>query len=608
MLLPSIITFTSCIGASLAAFGYTIASNSYHIDTDGGLVFDVSRSNGDITSMIFNGVQYQSPAKMSAINSGLGTSVVSAETVNGYIKITVKAGSQPLTQYFVVKKGDPTIYLSTYITGEIDPGELRWLARMRREVLPNSVHNPVGDIQGCTAFEGSDTFRCSNGQTRCKMYTSDRFIDDIVHGVTGSNVGVWMIMPGVAYETSSGGPFMRDINGQAGDQQELYWYMNSGHVRTEPWRFGLHGPYAMRFTTGSRPSDNLDTSFFDGLGIQGYVPNNSRGRVSGTATGVPSQFETVLHWYNNAAQYWVKASGGRYTSPLMKPGTYNMRLYRGEFPVASDTVTVAVGSTVTKNIASTESNPSVVWRIGDFDGQPFELKNGDKFERMHPSDPRMSSWGGAYTIGSSTARDFPMALWAKIGGLATVKFNLASNQVTNSILRISTTLSFKGGRPRVSIGSWSGTDPGAPKLIDSRGVTRGAYRGYGEQYTWNVPASALKAGSNTLTIQVYGSGDSDWLSANFIFDAVELQGPKGADSPPDSGSGNPTTTTTRASTQSSSPTTTRTTTQGATTPPASGCSQVEWAHCNGIGYTGCKTCASGLNCVLINDYYSQCQK
>ena len=55
-------------------------------------------------------------------------------------------------------------------------------------------------------------------------------------------------MPGVAYETSSGGPFMRDINSQSGADQELYWYMNSGHVRTEPWRFGLHGPYAMQFT------------------------------------------------------------------------------------------------------------------------------------------------------------------------------------------------------------------------------------------------------------------------------------------------------------------------------------------------------------------------
>lgn len=57
-----------------------------------------------------------------------------------------------------------------------------------------------------------------------------------------------MIMPGTAYETSAGGPFMRDINSQTGSDQELYWYMNSGHVRTEAWRFGLMGPYAMKFT------------------------------------------------------------------------------------------------------------------------------------------------------------------------------------------------------------------------------------------------------------------------------------------------------------------------------------------------------------------------
>ena len=55
-------------------------------------------------------------------------------------------------------------------------------------------------------------------------------------------------MPGTAYEHSAGGPFMRDINGQTAEDQELYWYMNSGHVRTEPWRLGLMGPYAMRFT------------------------------------------------------------------------------------------------------------------------------------------------------------------------------------------------------------------------------------------------------------------------------------------------------------------------------------------------------------------------
>ncbi|KAI1083383.1 polysaccharide lyase family 4 protein, partial [Whalleya microplaca] len=415
--------------------------------------------------------------------------------------------------------------MATYITGEVDPGELRWLARLRQNELPEGVHGNVGNTIGCTAFEGSDTFKCSNGETRCKMYTSDRFIDDQVHGVSGTNAAVWMIMPGNAYETSSGGPFMRDINSQTGSDQELYWYMNSGHVRTESWRFGLMGPYAMTFTKGETPSADLDTSFFGSLSIEGYVPEDERGSISGAASGVPNDFEAVLHWYNDKAQYWAKANGGKFKSPLMKTGSYTMKLYKGEYEVANDTVSVTAGKDTAKDIASVEPTPSVVWRIGDFDGQPFELKNGKNIERMHPSDSRMSSWGGTFTVGQSSPSDFPMALFSKTGGNVEVNFDLAQSQVQDLTLRVGTTLSFKGGRPSVAIGSWTGKDPGAPKLIDSRGVTRGAYRGYGEVYTWSVPSSALTTGQNTLTLGVYGSGDQDFLSANYIVDAIELQGP-----------------------------------------------------------------------------------
>ncbi|KAI2465043.1 polysaccharide lyase family 4 protein [Annulohypoxylon bovei var. microspora] len=514
MIVASVILALALLGdGARAAFGLTTTSGSYKVDTGGGLVFEVSRANGDVTSLLFDSVEYQGKSKASGVNSGLGTSQVSAETLDEkYVKVTARSSSLPVTQYYVAKADDPTIYMATYITGE--------------ESLPAGVHGDVGNNIGCTAFEGKDTFRCSNGQTRCKMYTSDRFIDDQVHGVSGSTAAVWMIMPGTAYETSSGGPFMHDINSQTGSSdQELYWYMNSGHVRTEAWRFGLMGQYAIKFTKGDKPSADLDTSFFAGLDIQGYVPADQRGSVSGSVSKIPSGFEAVVHWYNDKAHYWTVATGGAFKSPLMKPGTYTMKLYKGEYEVAKDTVAVTAGGDATKNIASAEPDPSVVWRIGDFDGRPQELKNVDKIERMHPSDARMGSWGGTFTVGQSSPGDFPMALFSKSGGTAKVNFDLAANQVQDLTLRVGTTLSFKGGRPSVVIGSWTGKDPGAPKLIDSRGVTRGAYRGYGEVYNWTIPATALKSGQNTLTIGVSGSGDQDFLSANYIVDAIELQGP-----------------------------------------------------------------------------------
>lgn len=62
-------------------------------------------------------------------------------------------------------------------------------------------------------------------------------------------------------------------------------------------------------------------------------------------------------------------------------------------------------------------------------------------------------------------------------------------------------------------------------------MTRGAYRGFGDVYTWDVPAGELKQGANTLTLGVFGNGDKDFLSANYVIDAVELQGKAGAGSP-----------------------------------------------------------------------------
>src|SRR5256886_16736191 len=78
-------------------------------------------------------------------------------------------------------------------------------------------------------------------------------------------------------ESSSGGPFFRDINNQGGSQQELYNYMNSGHTQTEPYRMGLHGPYALVVTSGEAPSADPDMSWMGELGLMGWVSERGRG-------------------------------------------------------------------------------------------------------------------------------------------------------------------------------------------------------------------------------------------------------------------------------------------------------------------------------------------
>lgn len=56
MILPFLLLLLARV--ALATWGYTTTSTSYIVDTGAGLVVTVSNSNGDITSMVYNGVEY----------------------------------------------------------------------------------------------------------------------------------------------------------------------------------------------------------------------------------------------------------------------------------------------------------------------------------------------------------------------------------------------------------------------------------------------------------------------------------------------------------------------------------------------------------------------
>ncbi|KAK0615721.1 Rhamnogalacturonase B, N-terminal-domain-containing protein [Bombardia bombarda] len=528
----AILSLSLFVSGVFSAFGYTTSGNNFIIDAGSAntLVFSVSKSSCDINSIKYRGTELQYGSQGTHIGSGLGTATVSVSQITGtskYIKITCVTST--LTQYMVVKESDSTIYMGTYITAQPSIGELRFIARLLPAQLPGEY--PYGDVSNTngasSAVEGSDVYLV-NGQTRSKFFSSTRFIDEDSHCVYGGSDLIHVCIVTPQQESSSGGPFFRDIDSNnAGASTNLYNYMNSGHVQTEAYRMGLHGPYLMTFSRSGIPTlkSFSDMSWFGELGITGYVAASGRGTVSGTASGVQSGMQGVVHWYNSAAQYWAKtSSNGAFTSPLMKPGTYTMVLYQTEFKIATSSVSVSAGKTTTANIASTYSTTrKSLFKIGEYDGQPTGFRNADKFLRMHPSDSRMGSWAPlTYTVGSSSLSDFPMAVFQSANSPVTIKFNLASAPGA-ATLRIATTLSFAGSRPQATVNGWTGPAPSAPTKIDSRGVTRGAYRGNGEVYDVSIALGKLVAGTNTITISsLSGSSGDTFLSPNFIFDCVEL--------------------------------------------------------------------------------------
>ncbi|MDQ3812641.1 MAG: polysaccharide lyase family protein, partial [Armatimonadota bacterium] len=523
-----------------AAFGLTSDTNFYTVDTGAGLVFKVRRTDngsstqsaGEIASLVYNGVEYQDTSRGSQVNSGFdflynGVSAVTASAsviTTDYVKVTVQAGN--LTHYYLARRGYPHIYMGTYFTTEPDTLNLvRYIVRIPSSLLPNGP--TPSDIRNNTgAIEASDIFGLANGETRSKHYSNMRLIDWSYIGATGTNVGVWMVRDN--QEGGSGGPFYRSLLNQCGSDQEITYIVNYGEAQTEAFRLGVfNGPYVLEFTNGSAPSPPIDTSWIYNSGIAagllGWVQD--RGYVTGQATGIPAGFQGVVGFANSTAQYWCVVNNGSYTSPWMIPGTYTMTLYKGELAVATDTVTVPQSTTpVTKNIASTETTPPFRWRIGQWDGTPTELLNGDKVTTMHPSDVRMSAWGPVtYTIGSSASDSFPCYQWKSVNNPTMIKFDLSAGELTAHTLRIGLTCAHAGGRPQVNVNSWTSSIPSPSTQPDSRTLTVGTYRGNNVTYTYNIPASAFVAGTNTMTLYVVsGSSGTTFLSPGYSYDCVEL--------------------------------------------------------------------------------------
>ncbi|KAA8753904.1 rhamnogalacturonan lyase B N-terminal domain-containing protein [Paenibacillus sp. UASWS1643] len=494
------------------------------VNTGSGLVYVVNKTNGDIISAKMNGTELNSN-RGSHIGSGLGSSAnVTWNTSPSGSTVLITVSTSTLTHYYASRGGENIIYMATHITAQPSIGELRYIFRGNGSVLTGVPAN--SNNRGNTgAIESQDVFGFANGQSASKYYGNDQAKDLSVRGVTGNGVGVFM-----AYgnrEKSSGGPFFRDIQFQSGTETEVYNYMNSGHAQTENWRLGLHGPYALIFTTGGTPSVP-DFSWMSGLNLQGWV--SSRGNVVlNGLSGMDTGYAYTIGFANSNAQYWVgTSSSGAATKYSMIPGTYTMTAYKGELAVYTETVNVTAGQTTTLNTRTINNDPSKasnIWRIGNWDGTPRELLNGQTIPIRHPSDSRNPSWGPVtYATGSATNR-FPAIQFRGQNSPTTITFNLNASQAASShTLNIGITAAYNNGRPSVTVNGHALTNPAASSQPNSRSFTIGTYRGNNTTFSWNVPASYFVNGSNTITITpISGSSDlGNWLSAGWVYDCVEL--------------------------------------------------------------------------------------
>lgn len=522
--------------ASAAGFGWSDDGSHYVVDTGANLVFKVSKTNGDLTSLVYKGTEYQGyGGKNSHVESGLGTSTVTVGQSGSTILISVAYGT--LKHYYAARSGENNVYLWTNKADD-SVSATRYIVRVRAGLFLND--EPDSYTYTTSTVEASDVFAKSDGQTRSKHYSRLRVIDyDCIGWSTGS-VGLYVVRSN--HEKASGGPFYRSLlRHQSADGGGLYEILYYGENQTEAQRFGLQGPYVIAFTDGGAPSSslyhaNLTTPWADSLGISGYVAASGRGKVAGVGiTGRNTAFPYTVGLANPAAQYWgsARSSDGWFSIGGVLPGTYTLTVYKGELAVYTGSVTVTAGGTTTLNTLAIPSsndpgNASAIWRIGEWNGTPSGFKNADLMTYAHPSDVRAASWTGNVVVGSGTETSaFPCYLWKDVNSGILVYFRLTAAQAAAAhTLRIGVTTAYANGRPQISVNDWTSSIPSPPSQPSTRSLTVGSYRGNNHTFTYSVPASAWLTDTsqyNVLKINVVsGSGTTSFLSAGTSIDAIDL--------------------------------------------------------------------------------------
>ncbi|WP_449349373.1 rhamnogalacturonan lyase B N-terminal domain-containing protein [Streptomyces shaanxiensis] len=523
--------------ASAAGFGYTDDGSNYVVDTGASLVFKVSKSNGDLTSLVYKGTEYQGyGGKNSHIESGLGASTVTIKQSGTTILISVAYGT--LRHYYAARSGENNVYLWTN-RADTSVASTRFILRVKAGLFLND--EPDSYTYAPTTIEASDVFAKSDGQTRSKHYSKLRVSDYNYIGWSANGVGLWIVRSN--HEKASGGPFYRSLlRHQSADGGGLYEILHYAQNQTEDERFGLQGPYVIALTDGGAPSSSLfpgtlTTSWADSLGISGYVASGGRGKVAGVGiTGRNTAYPYTVGLANSAAQYWgsARSSDGYFSIGGVLPGTYTLTVYKSELAVYTSSVTVTAGGTTTLNSiavpsSNDPSNAGAIWRINDWTGTPSGFKNADLMTYAHPSDVRAAAWTGNVVIGSGTETSaFPCYLWKDVNSGLLVYFKLTAAQAAAAhTLRIGVTTAYANGRPQVVVNdTWTSAIPSPPTQPSTRSLTNGSYRGNNYTFTYSVPASAWRTDTsqyNTLKINVVsGSGSTAYLSAGTSIDAIDL--------------------------------------------------------------------------------------
>lgn len=521
-------------------------NKSHELLASNGVYFDYTTANGN---------QGLSPTKVEIIKN-------TAELCEVLYSST--SGNTVFQQGFIVRKNVAGIYTYVIATGTATSAsepikEARVCSRLASDMLNGYVdwrmngkiptNSEMAEAEKEENTVQDATYYLTDGSVYTKYNWANYVERDTVHGLSSGYYGLWNIP--VSYEWLNGGPERQELMVHATSKSPITIQMLQGEhfggqaMVLDEGEKKLYGPfliytnYVSPTITGPILNAQRRAATEQAEWPYQWFDNDLYPKVRGTVSGhlnvttgqrndkvrvILAQEKGVdpmkqVHGY----QFWATTDeNGDFTIKNVRPGNYSLYAYAQAGEVTDmlevDDITVTEGEQSLGTVNWTPKKyENLLWIIGE---------NNRRSDEFHYSDTvrQYGLWNLVpqnltYTIGESDPKKDWYYAQCKKDGTWTIKFDLDKTYTGNAVLTASLAgCTGTGSTVTVGVnGSTKGTwKPG----INDAGIYRSAVNsGYHHRLECTFLASALKVGTNTITLKMTGNGSN----GGFMYDCLKLE-------------------------------------------------------------------------------------
>lgn len=342
----AVTSYASPASASTSSALPRVEETDAAVIVDNGLVrIEIDRSNGRMTSLVYDGVEMVSRGNydMNAAREGGalplpgGDEGIVVRREQDFVDVAfhhAPSNGMPcrIVRHHIVRAGEPGIHLAysydhpaelhgfridqhryvfytpggvfTHASVPDDEHATAWREAAARMPTPAEMSNGRVVMDATTDLEGTGTAYPRRYYTKYDWAVHMK--NHSLHGLYGSGYGMWAALPNL--EAFSGGPVRQDlVLHQRNDSPVLLVEPHATHYGTRPVRVApgeawqkTYGPYYVHLNKGSdgralrkdaekHARFDAHAGFYDRLAIEGWTPKRQRSRVIGKAhiPGVP---------------------------------------------------------------------------------------------------------------------------------------------------------------------------------------------------------------------------------------------------------------------------------------------------------------------------------